>query len=329
MRITGALLALIVFTGFTVAIRSEDPPKPAEPGTLVLIDSAGKEQKLKTWKFAEGVRHLSWLAAPEKEPKKDDAKDDKKAKNKGEGPEAIEIREDNSTNWKIGVLTLVPLIRVKSIAYDIDKKTVTVHVAAEDKGEESISGTTEYPDSNRLAIEAEVDKGDMGVLEEKYIGGSPKGIRGIRFPLAKVDPAAKGGRPAVVTVADKRSKHTFKVEDVQALYRTESGEKIMGVLMFKKSFKVDMSKISKITCEMVGATSDWVWQVTLPDEEKTLTLLNKPMIDGKTLELEGLLARVKVGYKLIPLHTIQEIDFDPARVEAEDKPKDKIEKKDG
>ncbi len=328
MRLSGPMLALLLFALTTFA---DDAPKPTDPGTLVLIDAAGKEQKLKTWKFSEGVRRLGWLAAPNKETKKDDAKDDKKQPTKAEGLEALEIREDNSTNWKIGVVTLVPLTRVKSIDYDIDKKTVVVHVALEGKGdmEEMLGGTTEYADSNRITIEAEVDKGDMGVLEEKYLGGSPKGIRGIRFPAPKMDAAPIGGRPAVITVADKRGKHSFKVQDVQALYKSEAGEKVLSVLVFKKSFKVEMSKISKITCEMVGATSDWVWQVALPEEEKTLTLLNKPTIDGKVLELEGLLARVKVGYKLIPLHTIQEIDFDPARVEAEEKPKDKSDKKDG
>src|SRR4051812_23499444 len=44
------------------ALCADEPPNPAEPGTLVVIDAAGKEQKIKAWKFTAGVRALGWLA---------------------------------------------------------------------------------------------------------------------------------------------------------------------------------------------------------------------------------------------------------------------------
>ena len=45
------------------------------------------------------------------------------------GPEALEFREENSTNFAKGILTLVPLERIRSIDYDNDKQVVTARVA--------------------------------------------------------------------------------------------------------------------------------------------------------------------------------------------------------
>src|SRR5262245_11599316 len=74
----------------------KDPPKADAP-VLVVIDGMGKEHKLKDWKFTGGVRHLGWLVPA-----------DKKAT---DGPVAIEFRENDSTKYADGVLTLVPLDR--------------------------------------------------------------------------------------------------------------------------------------------------------------------------------------------------------------------------
>src|SRR5262245_51141094 len=71
-------------------------PEPAPAQPITIIDTAGKEQKLKSWKYTSGTRRLTWLA-------------DKKEKGKNAGPEALEFREDDSTTYAEGVLTLVPL----------------------------------------------------------------------------------------------------------------------------------------------------------------------------------------------------------------------------
>ena len=58
-------------------VAADDKETPA--GGLVLVDAKGKEQKLKTWEFTEGTRHLSWLVpVKDKEPEKKngDAKSD-------------------------------------------------------------------------------------------------------------------------------------------------------------------------------------------------------------------------------------------------------------
>ena len=59
------LLAVVVLG--PVPAFAADAPKKGADGALIVIDSAGKEQKLKAWKFLTGTRHLSWFApaAPE------------------------------------------------------------------------------------------------------------------------------------------------------------------------------------------------------------------------------------------------------------------------
>src|SRR5262249_59558034 len=80
MRSRKRMLPLLVAFLFSllVALRlAFAADQPAE-GTLVVIDAAGKEQKLKAWKFVAGTRPLSWLGATpardgdDKEPDKND-----------------------------------------------------------------------------------------------------------------------------------------------------------------------------------------------------------------------------------------------------------------
>src|SRR5438876_214049 len=70
-------------------------------GILVVIDHAGKEVKLSSWKFLSGTRRLSWLAPPGKaKGEKEGSEDEPSA-----GPEALELREENSTTFQKGILT--------------------------------------------------------------------------------------------------------------------------------------------------------------------------------------------------------------------------------
>jgi hypothetical protein len=117
---------------------------------------------------------------------------------------------------------------------------------------------------------------------------------------------------------------------LQALYHSDGAEKVLPTLMFKKTVKIDFAKVKKINgADSVGKTDDFVWQVTLKDgNEDNFTLLTEPTLDGKKLRLEGLLARVPGGYRLVPMHTLYELDFDPTKATGDDKPKDKDEKKD-
>src|SRR5690242_4693554 len=122
-RIPSLLLLLcgLVWTLSGPLSAGEAGKKPAA-GVLVVVDNAGKEVKLSNWKFLTGTRKMTWLAAAGKS----------KAKGKeGEeevpvGPEALEFRDENSTTFKDGILTLVPLASIKKIDYDLENRKVTV-----------------------------------------------------------------------------------------------------------------------------------------------------------------------------------------------------------
>src|SRR5437660_398361 len=94
----GTLLAAACVGGIFLvcAPRAAERP-PIEAGTLLVTDSAGKEQKLKTWTLVAGTRHLSWLAtaAPAKPEKEEEQAPPRRgARPKpAAGPEALAFRE--------------------------------------------------------------------------------------------------------------------------------------------------------------------------------------------------------------------------------------------
>jgi hypothetical protein len=292
------------------AVLAADSPKPAE-GALVVVDAAGKEQTLKAWEFVAGTRRLSWLAPAA--PAKEEPREPKEARRPKPpaGPEALEFREDNSTDFREGILTLIPLDRIRSIEYD-DKDKVSVHVATGPQAadEEVLTGSTKYRGVNKLTLAAEVDKGDLGIAEIKYQGRVPKGIRAIRFPDAKAAPMMVEGRPATVGIAEKEQ-NAQKVSDLQPLYRlADGGERLLPTLLFRKTLKIDVGKVQKLHAVESMDAPGTEWEVTPKDGgEETLTLLTKPVLDGKPATLEGLLGRVPAGYKLFPVHTIAEVEF--------------------
>jgi hypothetical protein len=308
------------------AAAADEAPKPAEPGTLVVLDTAGKEQKLKAWKFTAGTRRLGWLApAAGKAPaeKSEEGKQAPRGKAPPAGPEALELRAEMKIEYVEGVLTLVPLDRLRSLDYDNDKETVTARVAGSD---EVLTGSTKYRRINKLVIEAEVDRGEQGVAEIKFLGGLPRGIRGVRFPPPKAPAAVPAGRPAVVVSADGDARTTHKVADLLPLYQLADGsERLLPTLMFRKTLKVDVAKIAKIVT--AGNENDPSWQVTMKaGGDETLTLLHKIPLEGGQASLVGLVGRVPAGYKLFPVAAVAEITFDAT--EAKPAPKEKDKKKD-
>lgn len=315
MRTLLALFALPLLTVLALAADKEpakDAPRPADGGALVVIDAAGKEQKLKSWKIVGGTRRLGWLAPAGPAPKKAAPKDDDE-KAAPAGPEALAFREGEEIHFVEGVLTLVPLDRVRSVDYDGEKETVTAKVVVPGGGEESLVGSTKYKGINKLALEAEIDKGDLGVAEVRYSGGGPKGIRGIRFPGTGAPAAGPAGRSATVTSIDGMTKSTHKVSDLMPLYRFDDGrEKLVPTLFFRKTLKIDIGKVRRLAA---GETDkdDPAWQVQLKDgSDESFVLLTAPEIEGHKAHLEGLVGRVPAGYKLFPAATISEVVFEAA-----------------
>ncbi len=327
VRAMSALL-LACGLGWALPATGGGEGKKGEAGGLVLVDGAGKEVRLSTWKFLHGTRRLSWLA-PAPKPK---AKDGKAAEDGGEdeapaGPEALELREENSTTFQNGILTLIPVTALKKIAYDAENKTVRVAcLVAGAKGAEEVTrtGSTKYKGINRLTIEGEADLGELGKAALKFQGGGAKGVRGVEFLGAKPAPAP-AGRPAVITAQD-REKTPHKVTDLHALYRSGRGrEQLGGTLFFKTTVKIPLTKLEKLRrVESEEKGQGYDFEVTLKGgKQHTLTLLTQTKAeDGKALALEGLLGRVPGGYKLFPPHTILEVQFDPAEAKAEKKDSD-------
>ncbi len=306
------------------AALAADPP-PVATG-LVIVDASGKEQKLKSWKFVAGTRHLGWLApaAPPRDKDEKPGRPREKAQAADTGPEAIEFRDEHSTTLRHGVLTLLLPQHLKSLDYDNEKQTVTANIFVSEKadGDLSQTGSTKYQGINKVTIEAEVDKGEAGVAEVKYQGGSAKGLRAIRFPTPKPLPETKG-RPAFVTIEDEGKAHTDPVNDLQPLYRLDDGsERLLPSLMFKKTLKLDVGKVAHFKAE--GRDADGAGtecRVTMKDgEEQTYTLLKTATIDGKAATLEALVGTVRGGYKFYPAITFAEMHLD---VQFDEKKEDK------
>jgi hypothetical protein len=283
-------------------------------GVLVVIDHAGKEVKLSAWKFLSGTRRLSWLAPAGKAraAKGEEAGEDEAPA----GPEALALREENSTTFEKGILTLVPVTSLKKIDYDAEARTVRVTylmASAKDSEAGTLTGSTKYTGINKLTLEGEMDLGELGKAALKFQGGTPRSVKSIQFPEPKPVPAPTG-RPAVITASDKeKTKH--QVSDLRVLYRVGRGqERLSNLLQFKATVKIDLAKLQKLrrveSEDKSGGGYDF--EVTLKSgQEHTLTLLtNTNPDDGKPAQLEGLLGRVSGGYKLFPAHTILHVQFD-------------------
>jgi hypothetical protein len=291
------------------AAPAADPPPAASSG-LVIVDANGKEQKLKAWKFAAGTRPLGWLApARDKEDKPGDKPT--KPESADAGPVAVEFRDEHSTGLVDGVLTFLLPEHLRSLEYDAEKHTVTASIAGEKPDADlTLTGSTSFAGINKLTIEAEVDKGDAGIAEVKFQGGAAKGVRAVRFPAPKPAATAKG-RPAFVAIIDKEEKSDEQVFDLLPLYKmADGGERLLPTLFFKKTLKLDASKIARLQAE--GREADGTTcRVTMKDgEEQTYTLLKTAMIDGKAATLEGLVGKVRGGYKYFPATTMASMHLD-------------------
>jgi hypothetical protein len=226
-------------------------------------------------------------------------------------PQYLEFREDKSTTFQNGILTLVPMTSLRKIEYDKEKKVVAVSVLESGDKETVLTGTTRFVGINKITIEAEaVIDGLEGSATVKFQGGLDKGgLRGINFPEAKAVPAPKGAVATVIAVDKEKSKHV--VHDLQPLYLVNGQYRILPYLMFKKTLKVDMDKITAIRAVPPEdkKKQSYDFEVTLKDGAKhTLSLLTKiDITPTQAASFEGLIGQVPAGYKLFPPHTIQEM----------------------
>jgi hypothetical protein len=293
------------------ALCAAEDTKPGG-GELIVIDNAGKERKLKQWKFVTGTRHLSWLAEPGQAPQPEVK--GKAAVRKAVGPEALEFTEGKTTPLQKPVLTLVPLAHIRSIDFDNDKKTVTLRVAKTADSDEVLHGVTGYVGINMVSVEAPADLGGLGEATLKFQGGVKQGVRSIRFPSPKpLSPLPAGRVAEVIAATAGKGKDKLSAVDLQALYLyPDFSLRTSPTLLFQKTVKLDLSKIQKMTQVGHRTKSGLVFDVTLKEgQQNPLVLIEHlDIAKGKAAFLQGLVGRVEVGYKLFPMQTIEEVRFD-------------------
>jgi hypothetical protein len=272
-----------------------EPKDGKDPYLLVIPPTGAKEVKLADWRFTHGTRRLALGK-------------DAPAKGKG-GPEYLEFREEKSTTYQNGIVTLVPLASIRKIDYDREKKTVAVIVATSgETKEETLTGTTRFIGLNKITLEADALLEGLGAATVKFQGGADEGLRRITFPAPKPVAEAKGMVANIIAIDKERTKHT--VYDLQPLYLIDGSYRVLPHLMFKKTVKVDMDKLVSLRfIPPSDKKASYDFEVALKDGDKhTLTLLTKIELDKKkTATFEGLIGRVPAGYKLFPAHTIQEL----------------------
>lgn len=295
----GMFSIVILFAPASAGDKDKKDKAPAKEGKesylLIVPPAGGKEVKLVDWRFTLGTRHFSLTETP--------------PKSKDKGPEFLEFREEKSTTYRNGILTLVPLASVKKIDYDREKKTVTC-IALNDAGEPvTLVGSTKFTSSNKLTIEAEAVLEGLGNATVKFHGGVDKmGLQSVAFPAPKPAEKVKGAA-GVVTADDKeKSKHT--AYDIQPLYLVDGQYRVAPYIMFKKTVKVDMDKLAGLRYvppeDKKKASNDY--EVTLKDGAKhTLSLLTTVELDKKkSMTFVGFIGRVPVGYKLFAVDAIYE-----------------------
>lgn len=267
--------------------------KPEKDSHLLVIPPAGgKDVKLADWRFTQGTRKLNLTTDP-----------------KSKGHEYLEFREDKSTTYQNGILTLVPLVSLRKIDYDREKKTVTVIIAAAGDKDITLAGTTKYIGLNKLTLEADAILDGLGAATVKFQGGIDKGLHRITFPAPKPADEAKGTLATIVATDKEKTKHTANA--LQPLYLIDGQYRTLPHVMFKKTVKIDMDKI--VSLRFMPSENKKVisydFEVALKDDTKhTLTILTKIELEGKkSATFEGFLGKVPAGYKLFPAHTIQEL----------------------
>jgi hypothetical protein len=295
-RLMWAVLLGVALAGLAaLAVPAADEPAKADSDVLVVTDNAGKEQKLKEWKFTSGTRRLAWLA-PKDKPM--------------EGPEALEIRELDSTTFTEGVLTLVPLDRLRAAEYDVQKEAVKLTVATGPKDSDvvTLNGSTGFKGGmNRPTFEGATT---MGGEKIKFVCGVEKSIKAAKFPPHKIEAQPLGRLVELTTRRDGNDPTTHKIGDFQPLYTFADGHAVLSPKLYCKTLTTEMAKVIHIMRSR-GEADETVWIISRKGAaDETERVLPTVMIDGKEATLAGFVGRVPAGYKLIPALIIQEVEFD-------------------
>jgi len=125
-------LALVAYAAPAGDKKDDSVAKKPDPPLLVL-DAQGKEVMVTTWHLTGGTRRLPGIDGVVPKPPPFSG-----------GPEYIEFREEKSTTYQAGILTLVRTASMRKLDYDYDKKTVTAVVATASGKDATLVGTTRF-----------------------------------------------------------------------------------------------------------------------------------------------------------------------------------------
>lgn len=264
------------------------------PAPLRIVDADKKEISLPEWKLTFGSRQLPWL--------------------KGDASTYLEFREDKSTQFLDGILTLIPTNAVKSIAFNPEKKILEATVAQPGDRELILTGPTQFLAINRYTFEADRDLGNLGLATVKYqLGGIPHGLLSVQFTKAAAVEKMPGGQPATIVAMDKeKSKHALV--DPAPLYLVGKEQKLMPSLFTKTGAAIDWKQVRKMTMlpPMDKKSPPNQLEITLVDGMTTkLNFNDTPKVEGQIVKFLGLAGRVPAGYRIFPPYAIAEIQVLP------------------
>jgi hypothetical protein len=258
-----------------------------------VVDAAGKEHQLKDASLIQGVVPLAWLGK--------------------ESPPHLEFREHHSTLLVDGIRTYVPIASVKKIAYDHEKKNVTVTVFATDGKEATLLGPSQYLQINRYACEAERDFEKRGIAIVRFTGGdATHGFQSLELNGAKSVSEVAPGRKAVLFANDKeRSRH--EVSDLRVAYQSPMSTTLLPHLLLQGGQTLELTSFQELRPGPVDPKTKGLTLEVVQGEKKTTMRLAEPApLDAKTTgKLVGLVGRTPLGYKVFPVGAIVELTYDP------------------
>jgi hypothetical protein len=297
-----------VLTGLAISSRADDPAKE-QSDEVVLTDVDGKETRLTKFRINRGTRVLGWLADPDSGDR--------------EGPQAMEVREPNSTTFTKGVLTYVPVASIETVKYDYEKLSVFIHV----KGvKEPLLGTLQYRGINTLGITG-LSEGKNASFTAGALGKTA--IKSVEFPDAKPLAETPGGRTwAIQIVHPAANNPTVKAKNLKVLFQYAGGvQKLLDGLPVRNGAPVPFdAKLARF--EMLANDTNTNYAAAaieleqakqkskddqsgpkgddVRDKERIIAIPLTADENGKQVgTLAGIVGEVEVGYKFFPLHTIK------------------------
>jgi hypothetical protein len=303
-----SIFGVLVLAAFLLAqARSCAEDGPAE-GSAAVFDVEGKEIKLSGLKFGTGTRRLSWLADP-----KGTTEDARK------GPVAVEIREEYSTMFAKGVITLVEVSHIESIKYDFKEKSVSYTI----KGlKEPLKGTTQYKGLNALSFGGLVDG-----KATAFMGGPATGkgmtVKSVTFGGAKDVPETKatGTTWSVQIVQPKEKDPTLTVRNLKVMYQYPGYfERLETHIPVREDTQIPLNGGLKrfevlATDNNTNRAAAEVETATGPKKIVIVPLTQET--ENKAGTLVGFLGEVDAGWKLFPLQTIKVITLKDVKKKVE------------